>query len=859
MTSIRTASPTRSSPAPSTAATCPSSSNTTWKTSSPLSKNKTSATPTTPGVPSSSSSPPPSSTAPWSRPSTSAPPSSPSMKATAASASSASRPWSSSPPSMLPSSPMSTTTAIPTCCSAATNSASSPSSAASTPASATSCSATEKDTSPGPIPPVPASTSPVRSGTSSPSREKIMYIYSSLKMTNTPCCMKSVNSNLFLVPLLFTLSCHPGKKEGPPLFDLLTNTGVNFSNDVTNKPDFNIFTYRNFYNGGGVAIGDINNDGLPDIFFTSNMGGNKLYLNKGNMQFEDISAKAGFAQDKKQWSTGVTMADVNGDGWLDIYVCNAGHMENGALRKNQLFINNHDGTFTDSAEAYGLADSGYSTQATFFDYDGDGWLDCFLINNSPIPVNTLDYANKRDLPAGSWSISDSLKGGGDHLFHNNHGHFHEVTRQAGIHGSLISLGLGVSVGDFNDDGRPDIYVSNDFFERDYLYINQGDGTFKDELEDCMGHISLASMGADIADINNDGYPDLFTTDMVPYDDERLKTTFSFENIDVYRLKQRSGFYHQFFQNCLQLNNRHGKFLEIGNYAGVSATDWSWGTLMFDMDNDGYNDIYVSNGISRDLTNQDFLEFTAATMERKMLETGNKDKLFGILDKMPSSPLFNKVFRNLGNLHFQDIGADWGFTHPSFSNGAAYGDLDNDGDLDLVINNENGPAFIYRNNARQLNHNHYIGALLKGNSPNTFAIGSKIRLYRDSSVFYREVVPSRGFQSSVDYKQIIGLGQIPTVDSLVITWPDGQSTRFLHPALDAVYTLHQPDGPALLIMANSPQLTHPLKTHTPAPGAPLVTAAPPDARATNGPANTHPLLTPIPAAFDKHQEHDNPDF
>ncbi len=664
--------------------------------------------------------------------------------------------------------------------------------------------------------------------------------------------MKPVNNNLFLVLLFFIVSCHRPAKEGPPLFELLTNTGIHFSNDVTNKPDFNILTYRNFYNGGGVAIGDINNDGLPDIFFTSNTGGNKLYLNKGNMQFEDISAKAGFAQDKTQWSTGVTMADVNGDGWLDIYICNAGHMENGALRKNQLFINNHDGSFSDSAEAYGLADSGYSTQATFFDYDGDGWLDCFLINNSPIPVNTLDYANKRDLPASNWSISDSLKGGGDHLFHNDHGHFTEVTRKAGIHGSLISLGLGVSVGDFNDDGWPDIYVSNDFFERDYLYINQHDGTFKDELENCMGHISLASMGADIADINNDGYPDIFTTDMLPYDDERMKTTFSFENIDVYRLKQRSGFYHQFFENCLQLNNRHGKFIEIGKYAGVSATDWSWGALMFDMDNDGYNDIYVSNGIARDLTNQDFLEFTAGAMEQKMLETGNKDKLFGILDKMPSNPLVNKVFRNLGDLHFRDIGADWGFTHPSFSNGAAYGDLDNDGDLDLVVNNENGPAFLYRNNARQLNHNHFIGVLLRGNRPNTFAIGSKIRLYRDSSVFYREVVPSRGFQSSVDYKQIIGLGQLPAVDSLLITWPDGQSTRFLHPTLDSVYTVHQPNGPALrqaagsaiLIAANSPQLTHPPKTHTPTP------AAPPKAT---------PLLTPVPSAFDKHQEHDNPDF
>ncbi len=351
----------------------------------------------------------------------------------------------------------------------------------------------------------------------------------------------------------------------------MENTGIHFSNDVQNKPNFNIFTYRNFYNGGGVAIGDINNDGLPDIFFTSNMGANKLYLNKGNFKFEDISERAGFAPDKHQWSTGVVMADVNGDGWLDIYVCNAGNMDNGTLRQNQLFINNRNGTFTDSAKEYGLADSGYTTQVSFFDYDGDGDLDCFMINNSPIPVNTLDYANKRDVPAGEWSIADSLKGGGDHLFRNDNGHFTEVTRAAGIHGSLISLGLGVTVGDVNGDGYPDIYVSNDFFERDYLYINQGDGTFKDELEDMIEHTSLASMGSDMGDINNDGFTDIFTTDMVPDDEYRLKTTFSFENIDVYRLKQRSGFYHQFFQNALQVNNQNGKFLETAHYSGVSAS------------------------------------------------------------------------------------------------------------------------------------------------------------------------------------------------------------------------------------------------------------------------------------------------
>ena len=319
---------------------------------------------------------------------------------------------------------------------------------------------------------------------------------------------------MHLLPLLYP-SCPPGS---PPLFQLMENTGIHFENNVEDGRLDNSFLFRNFYNGGGVAIGDINNDGLPDIFFTSNMGSNKLYLNKGNFQFEDITDKAGFKQDS-MWSTGVVFVDINNDGWLDIYVCNSGHMSDGN-RRNKLYINNHDGTFTESAAKYGLAISAYTTQVTFFDYDGDGDLDCFMINNSPIPVNTLNNANRRDLPDSAWPVSPLLKGGGDHLFRNDNGHFTEVTQQAGIHGSLISFGLGAIVTDINGDGLPDIYVSNDSYERDYLYINQGNGHFKDELEDWMSHISMSSMGTDMADINNDGYPDLFTTDMLPGDDYR---------------------------------------------------------------------------------------------------------------------------------------------------------------------------------------------------------------------------------------------------------------------------------------------------------------------------------------------------
>ena len=324
-------------------------------------------------------------------------------------------------------------------------------------------------------------------------------------------------------------SCNT-KHAKPALFELVKNSGVAFINTVKDNDSINILNYRNFYNGGGVAIGDLNNDGLPDVFFTANQGSNKLYLNKGNLQFDDISENAGFIN-KLQYSTGVVFVDINHDNWLDIYVCNAGNMQNASLRKNQLFINNHDLTFTDSAASYGLDNDGYSTQASFFDYDNDGDLDCFLINNSPVPVNSLGYPKQRDLPADKWNVADNLKGGGDHLYKNDNGHFTEVTQQAGIHGSLMSFGLGVTVGDINGDHYPDIYVSNDFFERDYLYINQQDGTFKDELEKRLKHNSYASMGADFGDINNDAYPEIFTTDMLPADDYRLKTTLSFDDID----------------------------------------------------------------------------------------------------------------------------------------------------------------------------------------------------------------------------------------------------------------------------------------------------------------------------------------
>jgi len=543
-------------------------------------------------------------------------------------------------------------------------------------------------------------------------------------------------------------------------------TGVRFENRLTDTPELNVFTYRNYYNGGGVAIGDLTGDGLPEIFLTSNMGGNHLYLNEGKFRFRDVTEAAG-VRGKGFWATGATFADVNGDGRLDIYVCYSGNVE-GKRRANELYINkglNAQGepVFAEEAAAYGIADEGYSTHAIFFDYDRDGDLDLYVVNNSFRPVSSFGLQNIRNVRNAS---------GGDKLYRNDGGHFTDVSAKAGIYGSEIAFGLGVAVGDMNGDGWPDIYVSNDFFERDYLYINNRDGTFTEDLEREMPSISYSSMGLDMADVNNDGLLDIYTTDMLPEDEYRYKLTTSIESWDVYQARVKNDYHHQFTRNMLHLNNGNGTFSEIGQMAGVARTDWSWSALIADFDLDGKKDIHVTNGIERDVTSQDYIAFLAnnETMASAM-QGGKRVDFLRLVNAMTSTPLPNYVFRNNGDLTFSNVGAAWGLDARGFSNGAAYGDLDGDGALDLVVNNVNQEAFVYRNNARTQLKNRYLQVKLDGEGGNRFAIGAKVTVTSGGANQFQELMPSRGFQSSVDYVLTFGLGERSTADSVTVKWPD----------------------------------------------------------------------------------------
>ncbi len=612
--------------------------------------------------------------------------------------------------------------------------------------------------------------------------------------------------------LIFLSGCEENKSSLPTsdaLFQALpaSYTGVEFQNDLHYDRDFNIYTYRNFYNGGGVGIADLNQDGKPDLYFTGNMESNRLYLNLGDFKFKDITEEAG-VKGEKAWATGVSLADVNGDGLIDIYVCNSGDIA-GDNKQNELFINQGNNpagipTFVEEAEKYGLADRGFSTHAAFFDYDRDGDLDCYLLNNSYRAIGSFNL-RKNERP-----IRDEV--GGDKLFRNEGDRFVDVSEEAHIYGSAIGFGLGVTVGDVDQDGWQDIYVSNDFFERDYLYLNQQDGTFQEVLTEQFRAISAASMGADMADLNQDGAPEIFVTDMLPEPDARLKQVTTFEDWNKYQLNLRYGFYHQFTRNMLHLNNGDGSFSEVSRMAGVEATDWSWGALLFDMDNDGLRDLFIANGIYQDLTDQDYLNFASASETKRMILSGGEVDYKRLIDSIPSRPVPNYAYRNMGFQgkqqripSFEDLSEAWGFSEPSFSNGSAYGDLDGDGDLDLVINNVNMPAAIYRSEAVQRHtENHWIKINLTGSGNNPFAIGSKLIAYAADQTLYLEHMPMRGFQSTMDYGLQLGLGETDRLDSLKIIWPDHSMSLLTNVASNQTLDLSQSDASLQWKPASAPE-------------------------------------------------------
>jgi hypothetical protein len=596
------------------------------------------------------------------------------------------------------------------------------------------------------------------------------------------------NSSFICLLFLLVFSCKPGEKKKEPLFSLLpsSSTHIEFKNQLTESEQSNIIEYLYFNNGAGVAAGDINNDGLVDLYFTSNQNPNKLYLNRGNFVFEEITDAAGVAG-TGNWKTGVTMADVNGDGLLDIYVCQVGKYKN-YKGKNQLFINQGNLTFKEETYAYGLDFQGFSTQAAFFDYDHDGDLDMYLLNHSVHTSRSYGDASLR-------LERDSLSG--DRLYRNDEENgrriFHNVTKQAGIYSSHIGYGLGVSVSDINNDGYPDIYISNDFHENDYLYINNGNGTFSERSKESLRHTSRSSMGNDIADINNDGLTDVIVLDMLPDNENIRKQSGGEDDYDLFQFKLKYGYNYQFVRNTLQLNLGGGLFSEIGLLAGVSSTDWSWSPLFCDVDNDGWKDLFITNGIYRRANDLDYVKFLTGGNRNFPAKDNSKLSDRDLYQKMPLYPNINYIYKNNGDLTFTNKAKDWGFNTRSYSNGATYADLDNDGDLDLIVNNINENAYIFKNNSEKKSSTHFLSVVLKGKGMNTRGIGARVTLFSDGRKQVAEQFPTRGFLSATSDALHFGLGSTDIIDSLIVRWTDQTEQKIKNIQANKTITLEMSDA------------------------------------------------------------------
>ena len=579
---------------------------------------------------------------------------------------------------------------------------------------------------------------------------------------------KAIGKYILGLALLVLVGC----EMGPQRFTEMSpdETGVDFVNQLEASQELNIFNYLYFYDGGGVAAGDLNGDGLPDLFFTSNQQQNKLYLNEGDFKFSDVTDQA-IGDHVDDWSTGVTMVDINSDGRLDIYVSNVGSYLK-IQGENKLYVNqgndeNGVPRFEEEGKKYGIDLVGFSTQAAFFDYDLDGDLDMYMMNHSVHSNETFDNAEIRQ---------NSHPLAGDKLLRNEGGTFVDVTEEAGIYNSALGYGLGIGISDFNKDGYPDIYIGNDFHEDDYLYMNNGDGTFSEKLGQMMPHTSRSSMGNELVDINNDGLVDIYSLDMLPAEYEMLKASAAEDPFRIYNSKLRYGYKHQFSRNTLQLNRGDEKFSDIGLLAGVYATNWSWATLGADFDNSGYVDLFVTNGIKGRTNELDYINFISVDSIQYRLEGEIRETELAYTDSMPEEKVPNFMYRNEGNLRFENVAPSWGLDKDSFSNGAAYADLDRDGDLDIIVNNVDQPASIYRNNTREQDKEaNYLKFTFEGPEKNRFGIGTtvKIPLQGDRMIF-REMYPVRGYQSSVEHMVHVGLDSLKSVPRVEVIWPDGKT-------------------------------------------------------------------------------------